>query len=111
MDDDVVLPFYVQSNTPKEQTGEWKKLLMASDKFVSLEGDKSFKTEQIFTFDEFVGRLLSISVIAVRSEEEKKKAFDKVKSILTKHNKLEKDTFALPYVVKMYWCERTWIIL
>lgn len=105
MDDDVILPLYVQSNTPKAQSGEWKRLIMASDKFGSLEGDESFKTEQILTLDEFVKRLLSISVIAIKSEKEKKMEIDKIKSILNKH-KLGTDTVILPYKVEMYWCER-----
>ncbi|KAJ7362009.1 hypothetical protein OS493_013096 [Desmophyllum pertusum] len=33
MDDEVLLPCYEQSNTPNEQSGEWKKVLSASEKF------------------------------------------------------------------------------
>ena len=106
MDNDVILPLYEQSNTPKAQSGEWKSLVMASDKFGSLEGDESFKNEQVMTFDEFVRRLLSISVIAVKSDEEKKMEIDKIKSILNKHIKLETDKVILPYKIEMYWCER-----
>ena len=106
MDNDVILPLYEQSNTPKAQSGEWKRLVMASDKFGSLEGDESFKNEQVMTFDEFVRRLLSISVIAVKSDEEKKMEIDKIKSILNKHIKLETDKVILPYKIEMYWCER-----
>ena len=57
-------------------------------------------------FDEFVRRLLSISVIAVKSDEEKKMEIDKIKSILNKHIKLETDKVILPYKIEMYWCER-----
>ena len=106
MDDDVILPLYEQSNTPKAQSGEWKRLVMASDKFGSLEGDESFMSEQVMTFDEFVRRLLSLSVIAVKSDEEKKMEIDKIKSILNKHIKLETDKVILPYKIEMYWCER-----
>ena len=58
------------------------------------------------TFDEFVRRLLSISVIAVKSDEAKKMEIDKIKSILNKHIKLETDKVILPYKIEMYWCER-----
>lgn len=108
MDDEVLLPCYEQSNTPKEQSGEWKKVLSASGKFGPIEEDETtFKIEQTFTFDEFVDRIKSISVIAVKSEKEKQIVIDQIKLILSKHNELEKDILTLPYTVRIYWCERT----
>ena len=107
LDEEIVLPLYKQSNTPHQQTGEWKKVLSASGKFGPIDSDESFKMDQTFNFDEFINRLMSISVIAVRSKEEKQIIIDKVKLILSKHNKQEKDTFTLPYSVQIYWCQRT----
>lgn len=107
LDDEVVLPFYKQSNTPKARSGEWEEVLSASDKFGPIDNDESFKSEQTFNFDEFVNRIMSISVMAVQSKEEQQITIDRVKLILSKHNKQEKDTLALPYTVKIYWCQRT----
>ena len=106
MDDEVIIPCYQQSNTPYARSGAWEKVLSTSEKFGTIESDESFKMEQTFTFDEYMERLMSISVIAVKSEEEKQIAVDKIKLILSKH-KQEKDILTLPYTVNIYWCERT----
>ncbi|KAL9956258.1 hypothetical protein ACROYT_G037711 [Oculina patagonica] len=107
LDDEVLLPCYKESNTPKAQSGEWERVLSASEKFGPIESDESFKMEQTFNFDEFINRIMSISVIAVKSEKEKQIAVEKMKLILSKHDKQEEDIIALPYKVKIYWCERT----
>ena len=107
LDEEVVLPLYKQSNTPTQQSGEWEKVLSASDKFGPINGDESFKMDQTFNFDEVINRILSISVVAVQSKEEKQRTIDRVKLILSKHNKLEKGTIAFPYIVQIYWCQRT----
>ena len=107
LDEEVVLPLYKQSNTPTQQSGEWEKVLSASDKFGPINSDENFKMDQTFNFDEFINRILSISVIAVQSKEEKQRTIDRVKLILSKHNKLEKGTIAFPYIVQIYWCQRT----
>lgn len=103
--DDVIFPLYAQSNTPNVYGGEWKRMVIASDKFGSLEGDESFTSE--LTIDEFIRELSSFSVIVVKSDKEKKMIIDKIKSILNKHKKLETNTFILPKKFEMYWCERT----
>ena len=107
LDNKVLLPYYEQTKTPKAQSGEWKEVLSASDKFGPIESEESFKMEQTFTFDEFIERIMSISVIAVQSEEEKQMVVDQMKLILSKHNIQEKDIVTLPYSVKIYWCKRT----
>ena len=107
LDEEVVLPLYKQSNTPTQQSGEWEKVLSASDKFGPINGDENFKMDQTFNFDEVINRILSISVVAVQSKEGKQRTIDRVKLILSTHNKLEKDTFIIPYIVQIYWCQRT----
>lgn len=102
--DDVLLPLYAQSSTPSVHSGEWKRLIMASNKFGSLAGDESFTSE--LTIDEFIAGLSSFSVIVNKSDKEKKIIMDKVRSILNKHTKLETDTFILPHKFEMYWCGR-----
>ena len=106
VDYEVVIPCYQQSNIPYALSGAWEKVLSVSDKFGTIEGDGSFKIEQTFTFDEYIDRLMSISVMSVKSEEEKQIAVDKIKLILSKH-KQEKVILTLPYTVKIHWCERT----
>ena len=107
LDEQVVLPLYKQSNTPKQQSGEWEKVLSASGKFGPINSDESFKMDQTFNFDELIGRLMSVSVIAVLSKEEKQKTIDRLKLILSKYNKQEKDMFTIPYRVQIYWCQKT----
>ncbi|XP_078346628.1 uncharacterized protein LOC144631927 [Oculina patagonica] len=107
LDEDFLFPLYVQSNTPSEHSGIWKKVLTASDKFGPMDNDETFKMEQTFTFDEFIARLMSFSVMAVKSEEEKQVAVERIKFILSKHNKKEKDVITQPFIVNIYWCQRT----
>ena len=107
LDNKVILPYYEQTNTPSAESGTWKKVLRATDKFGPIESEESFKMEQTFTFDDFVARIMTISVIAVQSEEQKQMVVDQMKLILSKHNIQEKDMVTLPYTVKIYWCKRT----
>ena len=107
LDEQVVLPLYKQSKTPNQQSGEWEKVLSASGKFGPINSDESFKIAQTFNFDELINRIMSISVIAVLSKEEKQIITDRVKLILSEHNKQEKDMFTIPYTVQIYWCQRT----
>ena len=107
VDEKVVLPLFKQSNAPRQQSGEWEKVLSASGKFGPVNSDESFKMDQTFNFDEFIDRIMSISVMAVLSKEEKQIMIDRVKLILSKHNKQEKDMFIIPYTVQIYWCQRT----
>jgi len=107
LDEEIVLPLYKQSNTPNQQSGEWEKVLSASGKFGPINNDESFKMEQTFNFDEFINRIMSISVVAVLSKEEQQRTIDRVKLILSKHDKQEKGTFTIPYIVQIYWCQRT----
>lgn len=107
LDEEIVLPLYKQSNTPNQQSGEWEKVLSASGKFGPINNDESFKMEQTFNFDEFINRIMSISVVAVLNKEEKQRTIDRVKLILSKHDKQEEGTFTIPYIVQIYWCQRT----
>jgi len=107
MYEEVVLPLYKQSKTPRKQSCEWENILSASGKFGPINSEESFKMDQTFNFDELIGRIMSISVIAVLSKEEKQIIIDRVKLILSKHNKQEKDMFIIPYTVQIYWCQRT----
>ena len=67
----------------------------------------SFRMDQTFNFDEFINRIMSISVVSVQSKEERQRTIDRIKLILSKHNKQEKDTFTVSYLVQVYWCQRT----
>ena len=107
LDEQVVLPLYKQSKTPSQQSGEWEKVLSASGKFGPINSDESFKIDQTFNFDELINRIMSISVIAVLSKEEKQIITDRVKLILSEHNKQERDMFTIPYRVQIYWCQKT----
>ena len=107
MYEEVVLPLYKQSKTPRKQSCEWENVLSASGKFGHINSDESFKMDQTFNFDEFINRIMSISVIAVQSKEEKQIIIDRIKLILTKHNKQENDMFIIPYTVQIYWSQRT----
>ena len=107
LDEEVILPLYKQSNTPYQQSGEWEKVLSASGKFGHISKDESFKMDQTFNFDEFINRIMSISVVSVQSKEETQRTIDRIKLILSKHNKQEKDTFTVSYIVQIYWCQRT----
>ena len=107
LDEEVVFPLYQQSNTPYQQSGEWEKVLSASDKFGPISNDESFKMDQTFNFDEFVNRIMSISVVSVQSKEDRQRTIDRIKLILSKHNKQDTDTFTVSYLVQIYWCQRT----
>lgn len=107
LDEEVVFPLYEQSNTPYQQSGEWEKVLSASDKFKPISNDESFKMEQTFNFDEFINRIMSISVVSVQSKEERQRTIDRIKLILSKHNMQEKERLTVPYLVQIYWCQRT----
>ena len=106
--EEITLPLYRETNTPNRRTYEWKKVLDTSGKFGPLEGNETqFKYEQAFlTFDEFLDRIMSHSVIAGKNEGEKELIKDKVKLTMSKHNKLHEDTIILPYRCQIYWCER-----
>jgi len=107
LNEELILPYYWETNTPHESTYEWKKVLDSSGKFEPAEGDETlFKSEQAFTFEEFIDRVMSLSVIQVRKESEKEIIKEKTKSILTKHNVLGNNKVILPYKIKIYWCER-----
>ena len=108
MDEEVVLPLYKQSNTPYQQSGEWEKALSASGKFWPISKDESFKIDQTFnSVDEFINRIMSISVVSVQSKEERQRTIDRIKLIWSKHDKQEKDTFTFSYIVQIYWCQKT----
>ena len=107
LDEDFLFPLYEQSSTPTQHSGVWRKVLNASDKFSLIDDEVTFKMERTFTFDEFIAWLMSFSVIGVKSEEEKQKAVERIKFILSKHNKQEKDIITQPFIVKIYWCQRT----
>ena len=108
MNEEVFLPLYKQFNTPNHQSGEWKKVLSASGKFGPKSNDESFKMDQTFNFDEFItDRIMSISVVSVQSKEERQRTIDKIKLILSKHNMQKKDRLTDPYIVQIYWCQRT----
>ena len=107
LDEEIILPLYKESNTPNQQSGEWEKVFSASDKFGPINNDESFKMEQSFNFDELVKRIMSISVVAVLSKEEKERTIDRIKVILSKHTKQDKGMFTIPYIVQIYWCQRT----
>ena len=88
-----------------EETYEWKKVLDVSGKFGPIEGDESqFKSEQEFTFDELIERVMSISVIQVKSDSEKELVKERIKLIWNKYN--EKNKLIIPYTVQIYWGER-----
>ena len=101
----IILPCYWETNTPHEITYEWKKVLDVSGKFGPIEGDESqFKSEQEFTFDELIERIMSISVIQVKNDSEKELLKERIKLIWNKYN--EKNKLVTPYIVKIYWGER-----
>ena len=106
LDEDFLFPLYKLSNTPSEHSGVWKRVLNSSDKFGPVDNDETFRMEQSFTFDEFIARLMSFSVMGVKSEEEKQIAVERIKFILSKHNIEEKDIITQPFIVKNYWCQR-----
>ena len=107
VDEQIILPLmYSESNTPIARTEEWKKVLDSSATFGPIEGDESFKSEQQFTFDELIDRVMSISVVQIKNENEKEIVKEKIRLVLNKHNELEKSKIILPYIVKMYWAER-----
>ena len=105
LNEEVILPSYWETNTPYEISYEWKKVLDASGKFLPVEGDESqFKSEQFFSFEEFIDRLTSVSVIQVKNSSEKELMKKRVKLIWNKYN--EKNKLVFPHVVKIYWAER-----
>jgi len=107
LNEELILPCYWETNTPKALTYEWKKVLDSSEKFEPVEGDESlFKREQALTFDELVDRVMSISVMQVKYASEKEILKEKIKLILTKHNKLGNNKLILPHIVKIYWSKR-----
>ena len=106
VNEQIMLPLYWETNTPVGRTDEWKKVLDSSATFGPIEEGESFKSEQQFTFDELIDRVMSISVVQIKNENEKKMVKEKVRLVLNKHNELEKSKIILPYIVKMYWAER-----
>ena len=107
VDEQIILPLYWETNTPNKITMEWKKVLDSSGTFGPTEGDESqFKSEQQFTFDELIDRVMSVSVVQVKNENEKEMVKEKIRLVLNKHNELEKNKIILPYIVEIYWAER-----
>ena len=108
VDDEIILPCYRETNTPHQSTCGWKKVLDSSGKFWPLEGNESqFTSEQVFTWDQLIDRLMSVSVIQVKSDSEKEMVKEKIKLILNKHNELDgNNKIVLPYIVRIFWAER-----
>jgi len=107
LNEELILPCYWEANAPYELSYEWKKVLDSSGKFQPVEGDESlFKSKQAFTFDELVDRVLSISVMQVKYENEKEILKEKIKFILMKHNEIGNKKLILPHIVKIYWSKR-----
>lgn len=66
-----------------------------------------FRHEQELTFDDVVARFASVSHVAVLPEEERERVLDEVRDVLRTHPAVAgHDTFAIPYRVDAYWCER-----
>ena len=104
LDEEVIHPCYEQSNTPYHRNASWQNTLDASRKFRLVGTDETFTHEQTFTVDEFMDRIMSISVISVKSETDKEAVKDHIKFLLRKHKAIQRNnTVVLPYHLQMYW--------
>lgn len=107
LNEEVILPLYWETNTPVDRTYEWKKVLESSEKFGPIDGDESqFKLEQELTFDGLMDRVMSVSVVQSKNENEKVQLKEKIEEIWNRHNKAEKKKLILPHVVKIFWAEK-----
>ena len=108
VEEEIILPLYCEASTPHQSPCECKKVLDSSGKFWPIQRNESqFTSEQVFTFDQLIDRLMSVSVLQVKTKSEKEMIKEKIQLILNKHNELRgKNTVVLPYIVSILWGER-----
>uniref|UniRef100_A0A7S2UYB1 Uncharacterized protein n=1 Tax=Fibrocapsa japonica TaxID=94617 RepID=A0A7S2UYB1_9STRA len=103
LQEQIIVPAY-PADVPRQQTRLWKAAFedFIPESFSPLE-KQLYTFEQEYTTDTLIGRVLSTSVIASKSDEEKKSISDRVLSLVQRHPEIaDKATFMLPHQTVLY---------
>ncbi|XP_062511047.1 uncharacterized protein LOC134186960 [Corticium candelabrum] len=108
---DKIFDSYYGKDVPRQQTMKWKEMLDAFNGFDALKSVVLRNTHQTGPLQMVLDRILSVSVIASQSEEEKRIVADKVASLLESHPDTKGlTTYTLSYHTDIYWCKKTAIV-
>ena len=103
----IIAPYWEIHNTPRQQSWQWKRDLEESQLFSLRE--KFMKDVEMHTLnvDGLIRRLLSISVIASQSSEEKEKIASEFRSMFMNHPDIKgKEFFPFARFAEICWCDK-----
>jgi len=96
----------VDPDRPDHQTGKWRAAFDRTTLFDRLR-QADVASEQTLTPVGLVDRALTVSSITVLPDAERERVADEVRRLAATHPDLRgRDTFALPYITKLYWTTR-----
>ena len=108
---DDIIDSYYPPDVPRQQNNSWRQSIddaVAQHMYTPLQHIELINHIITYnTVDDIINTVLSISVIAKRSEHEKQICINRVKQLLSTHPATSgKLTFELPYRTDIYWCEK-----
>jgi SAM-dependent methyltransferase len=102
---DILRPY--QERVPQENTGEWRRGFEATTELFGPLREALFPHAQPLDAPGLVERYASASYVAVLPEPERLDVLDRIRALAETHPDLVgRDSFELPYVTELHWCER-----
>lgn len=105
---DKIFDSYYGDDVPRQQNMKWKDVVDEFAGFEALQSTCLYNVKQTGPLQMVLDRVLSVSVIASRSEDEKRQVAEQVTKLLENHPDTKaSNTYTLPYRTDIYWCKKT----
>lgn len=109
IDEEIIQPAYHTTNTPRYQSGNWKRCFSAPETEGMYDDIQYWHhcSSHTGTFQIVYDRVFSTSVIAMKTEEQKQQVRQHLTNILETHCSLEKERatgrISIPYITEIAW--------